>query len=357
MAIHVAFPSIEQFRTVVKNVRDRANYHGQPLPKLKFKGTVKLHGTNASIVKDVASGEFWVQSRNNVITVDADNAGFARFVQDHRDEFDELISISRTVVGQENIHVGDKVVIYGEWCGQGIQSGVAISQMPKAFVIFAIKLARDDEKSVWFTADQLVAVADRYGDEHAQAHRIFNIQKFPSWEVEIDFARPEQIQNDLIALTHAVEQECPVGKAFGHSGIGEGIVWQCMSVWNVPAVDADTFAIRTGDLIFKVKGEKHSDTKVKKLAAVDVEKINSIKEFVGSVVTDHRLSKGIDFLMEGRAEALESKDTPAFLKWVGADVLKEESDTIDASGFDRKEIMPEVNRAARQWFLEKVNKV
>jgi hypothetical protein len=292
-----------------------------------------------------------------VITPEADNAGFAKFAYDKREEFEDLISAAQVVFGQHLLEVGDKIAIYGEWCGQGIQSGVAISNMPKTFVIFAIRVVREEERSVWFTDEQLIAVADRYGDERAADHRIFSIHKFATWVVEIDFANPEQIQNDLAALTNQVEHECPVGKAFGYSGVGEGIVWRCVSVWNVPTTDADTFTIKTADLIFKVKGEKHSDTKVKKLAAVDIEKVNSIKEFVSTVVTDHRLEKGIAFLQEGRTEPLEPKDISAFLKWVGSDVLKEEGDTIDASGFDRKEIMPKVNHAARQWFLEKVNKV
>ena len=55
------FPSIEQFRSVVKQVKDTSSYVGQdgegkpifdytrPLPTITFTGTVKLHGTNAAI--------------------------------------------------------------------------------------------------------------------------------------------------------------------------------------------------------------------------------------------------------------------------------------------------------------------
>ena len=41
----------------------------------------------------------------------------------------------------------------------------------------------------------------------------------------------------------------------------------------------------------KVKGEKHSSSKVKKLASVDVEKLNSIKDFVDYAVTESRLEQ------------------------------------------------------------------
>ena len=54
-------PSIEQFRNVIQEVTHRARYRGedeqnQPiyedceLPTLTFRGSVKMHGTNAGIV-------------------------------------------------------------------------------------------------------------------------------------------------------------------------------------------------------------------------------------------------------------------------------------------------------------------
>lgn len=57
------YPSIEQFRNVIKTVRFNHDFQGKdengnPIyqhkenyPTLKFQGTVKLHGTNAAIVK------------------------------------------------------------------------------------------------------------------------------------------------------------------------------------------------------------------------------------------------------------------------------------------------------------------
>jgi hypothetical protein len=42
--------------------------------------------------------------------------------------------------------------------------------------------------------------------------------------MEIDFNMPQLVQNQLSEITIAVEEECPVAKAFGFSGIGEGIV-------------------------------------------------------------------------------------------------------------------------------------
>ena len=92
----VTFPSIEQFRNVVREVKHKATYVGQDendqpiynpsavLPTLSFLGSVKLHGTNAGIVYnwDELAFEYvpHVQSKNQIITPIKDNAGFATFV-------------------------------------------------------------------------------------------------------------------------------------------------------------------------------------------------------------------------------------------------------------------------------------
>jgi len=369
--IHIGFPSINQFRNVVKLVSDRSKYHGVPLPKLTFNGSVKLHGTNAGVIKDPMTGEVWCQSREQLITPEKDNAGFARFISELPSPgIDAYFNIALGVYGNHKLLPGQLICIYGEWCGQGIMKGVAISQVTKRFVVFGIKVytpgmvtedGQDGGDSVWFTPDQLIMTQHLYEHETGQIfenkNSIYSIQKFQTWTVEIDFAHPELIQNQLVALTDGVEECCPVGKSFGVDGIGEGIVYKCISVWNLPAIPDDLdVSIKTSDLIFKVKGPKHSDTKVKTTANVDVEKVNNINEFASNVCTDHRLEKMVEKLKEAGIE-MEVQSIGQFLKLVGVDVLKEETDTLEASGLDRKDVMPAVNALARQWFLTLINKV
>jgi hypothetical protein len=132
----------------------------------------------------------------------------------------------------------------------------------------------------------------------------------------------------------------------GSYGVGEGIVWTCTS--KIPG-------FRTDDLVFKVKGQKHSDSKVKVLAPVDVEKVNNIKAFVDYVITDHRLEKGIENLKQQGLD-IDIVNTGPFLKWVGNDVIKEETDTLQASGLNSKEVMGAVSKAARDWFIKHIDK-
>lgn len=350
---HSRFPSIEQLRTVVKHVRDRSKFHQIPIPTLKFQGTVKIHGTNSSIIFNPQTKETWCQSREQIITPEKDNSGFARFVSEFKNnEVNVYFNIAAGIFGMNYIKPGDLIGIYGEWCGQGIMKGVAISQVPKRFVIFGIKVftpkdETDEEDfgtSLWFSPDQLVKAQDLFDKEIGVETNIYSIQHFKTWNVEIDFMNPELIQNQLIEFTNQVEQECPVGKAFGVSGIGEGIVYRSVG-------DFDKF--KTSDLVFKVKGEKHSVSKVKKLAPIDIEKLNSVNEFVESVVTENRLEQMIEKMKETGIE-VDIKNTGAFLKLIGNDVLKEESDTLEASNLDRTSVMPVVNKVAKQWFMKRV---
>jgi hypothetical protein len=317
MPTHIAFPDIAQFRNTIKLVRERAEHNRIPLPTLTFAGTVKLHGTNASVVFPLEGGHY-VQSRSQIITPEKDNAGFATWVRDNIDLFKKL----------------DKsgTVVYGEWCGKGIQKGVAISEVPRQFVVFAVRIM-DGE---WMNRSGIVL---SIGD------KLKCIYDYPTWTLDIDFNHPEDAQNKLVELTQTVENECPVGKAFGVSGVGEGIVW-----W---PQQNDSF--NTHDLAFKVKGEKHSETKVKTLAAVDVDKLNSLNELVDTILTEHRLEKKLESLVE-QGGTIDVKSTGAFLKLVGQDVYKEEADTISASGFSDKEVMGAVQKKAKQFWMETLSR-
>lgn len=330
------FPSINQFRNVVKTIREQACYMGKnergeaifnpaPVyPKLMFKGTVKLHGTNAAIVYDDRGYTF--QSRERVLTREADNAGFMAHMEQH------LLPISvmfQNIIDLNNIDrtTISSIAIYGEWCGGNIQKGVAITGLPKMFVIFAIRI--NDE---WFDSNEDLKVAN-----------IFNINSFPSFMTEIDFEHPETAQNHLGELTAEVEACCPVGKAHGVNGVGEGIVWRCVSN-------------PSSEYWFKVKGEKHSASKVKTLASVDVEAVEQINDFVAMVVTEARLEQGLHNLINEQLKPFAMTSMGDFIRWVHQDVLKEEADTLQASGIDYKKLGSPIALAAKRWFSNKLNK-
>jgi hypothetical protein len=315
------YPSIEQFRNVIRDVRAIHDYQGKDeegkaiyqhkdnYPTLKFQGTVKLHGTNSGIAK-YSDGRIEFQSRERVLTLEQDNAGFMATMMPKDLAF--LFS---------GLSFKEYAVVYGEWCGGNIQKGVAINGLEKMFVIFGIKV--DD---VWIELPKHL-----YDNENG----IYNILQFQTYEVEIDFNHPELVQNKIIEMTISVEDSCPVGKYFNKEGVGEGIVFTCTT---------------NQDLKFKSKGEKHSASKVKTLNTVDTEAMASINEFVELAVTENRLEQGISFFKENNIE-VDAKNTGQFLGWIVKDVLKEEKDTLEASGLDEKKVKNAIVTKARIWFL------
>jgi hypothetical protein len=337
------FPSIEQYRNVIQQIDYRARYRGQTqdgdpiidegeveMPTLSFRGTVKLHGTNAAIVYtwDMLQHNYVMhaQSRKNIITPMSDNAGFAAFV--HTSDTEAILSQIMRQVGDDAGYTPEVIRVYGEWCGGNIQKGVALNGLDKMFVIFAIKMDK-----VWLSDESLVKIKMPEG-------RIYNILDYPSYTIDIDFNNPKESTNKLVELTNSVEAACPVGKAFGNDGIGEGIVWRCI-----------TEGYTSSKYWFKVKGEKHQSSKTKTLAPVDIERVNNIKELVSTFVTESRLNQGLEQM---RMENLEisRKNLGFFLKWIVSDIVKEELDTIMGNGFEPKELNGQISKVAREWFFE-----
>jgi hypothetical protein len=314
------FTEIEQFRNTIRSVKLHSDFrgldeseapiyrHDSPYPTLKFRGTCKIHGTNSSIVM-YKDGHLEYQSRERVLSLQQDNAKF-------------MLTMSNIDVRKlfEGIEFSDHVALYGEWAGGNIQKGVAITGLPLMWVLFALKV------------DDVYKDFSQYSHIKMEEQRIYNIYQFENYEIDIDFNYPEIAQNKLVEITEAVEKECPVGKYFGKSGIGEGVVWESIT-------DDSRY-------IFKVKGEKHSISKVKTVAAIDVEELQGLKDFVEYAVTENRMKQGIDKMIE-LGLPLNMKSTGEYLRWVYNDIIKEENDVIVKNQIDPKKIGSLISAKAR----------
>lgn len=346
---HCSFPEIGQYRNVVKTIQERTRYAGKDddgniiydnmrkMPVIDFTGTVKLHGTNSGVTFSAHDlTDSWAQSRENVLTISDDNAGFATFVKSHLIELTSLATACLIDSAKYSTDF-DYITIFGEWCGQGIQKGVAITQLPKMFVIFDVKYSFEDiSKGINIYADEDFIKTLRY-----ESSQIYNIYDYKTYRMTIDFDQPALAQNKMIELVSEVEEECPVGKAFGVSGVGEGIVWRYK--------DSENTTYR-----FKTKGEKHSSSKVKTLVPVDVEKINSINEFVEYAVTESRLEQAVEKTF-GIGKEPEVEKMGDFIRWVVNDVQKEEFDTMVENGLIPKDINSSISKKCRNWLLNKIN--
>jgi len=344
----IKFPSIEQYRNVIRNVKHKAQFvgldeNGEPivntrakLPTLDFEGTVKLHGTNAGVGIDPRCN-MRVQSRTNIITPEKDNAGFAMFVHNNKNIFIDIVGES---VDLRTGTLDKDVIVFGEWCGGSIQKGVAICQLPKMFVVFNISLVDSEGNKDYLSRNEIEYVTRGCDDGLVKS-----IYSFPTWTMKIDFDNPALYQNELNTITEGVETECPVGKSLGVTGVGEGVVWRCV-----------TLGYEDSGFWFKVKGEKHSQSKVRTLAKVDVEKLNSIKELADKVANNERLEQAhqvvFDTLNGGETDIKKMGD---FIKAVMADIFKEEMDTVSASGFTGKELSQPVYKICRDFIMRRLN--
>lgn len=340
----IKYPSIEQFRTVVSNINRHFNFVGLdengesiydsslPKPVITFKGTVKLHGTNAGVSYNALSG-MWAQSRENIITPEKDNAGFAFFAYSHETE---LLRLFFDVAAKEDIDLHKNTIsIYGEWVGKGIQKGVGITNLPKSFFIFGVKITPHTETEEELRANPAYWVDSSYLRDNDKG--IYNIEDYTTYSIDIDFNMPQLVQNQLSELTIAVEEECPVAKSFGFSGIGEGIVW---------SAEFKDIVYR-----FKVKGERHSSSKVKTLASVDVEKLESIQKFVEYAVTESRFNQAIENVFTNQ-EPIDTKKLGDVIRWVVNDVIKEEMDTMVENKIEPKEVNKYISAKAREMFFK-----
>lgn len=336
-------PKIPQFRSIIKAITHAARFDGldkndqpvynlDPLPILKAKGTVKLHGTNAAVCYNFNDG-LWAQSKKNIITPLKDNAGFASFVEKNKDIFMDLMD---EIYITHRIDLKSKTIaIYGEWAGQGIQAGVGISQLEKKFYIFGIKISScEDIASYWIDCN--ILQTNNYTD-------IYNINDFDSFEIEIDFNEPLLSNNKMVEMVAGVEKECPVAKHFGVSGIGEGIVFK--------------FEYKGNLYRFKMKGDKHAGkAKVKKSQKIGTAKLKKIIDVVEKVTPEWRLSQIYDEVFDiingGKGDI---KKTGDYLRAVIQDILAEDLDIILDANLTPKEVNQEISRKARTWFMIKLD--
>lgn len=340
----IKYPSIAGYKEVIRKVKERATYRGKDaegnaiyeactLPAIDFRGTVKIHGTNAGIRYTAADDSLVPQSRERDLSLTADNAGFYVYVMQHEKLFS---SIAKSMMG-----MAEAVVIYGEWCGKGIQKGVAISEVDKLFVLFGVRVISGETEEWYDTRELEYRMGIDFATSALNEQRVYLITQFPTYDITINFNEPEMSQNKLVELTLAVEDECPVGKFFGVSGVGEGIVW---------SHNSDEY----GFLQMKIKGEKHSNSKVKTIAPVDEESFKAAKDFAETYTTQSRMEQGLHVMKAEQMLEIEAKNVGAFLKWITGDIFKEEQAAVIQNNLDPKKVAKEITNIARRWYFEQI---
>lgn len=104
-------------------------------------------------------------------------------------------------------------------------------------------------------------------------------------------------------------------------------------------------------LIEEVKGEKHSSSKVKTLASVDVEKLEGIQKFVEYAVTESRFKQSLENVFPND-EPIDVKKMGEVIRWVVNDITKEEMDTMVANNIEPKDVNKYVSTKVREMFFK-----
>lgn len=364
----IKYPSIEQFRNIVKKVQEKATYVGKdsdgnaifdilkPKPTLTFSCSEKIHGTNAGVCYSNSLG-LWVQSRERIITPESDNMGFAFYVSQNEEA---IIKLIKELAIENYIDLDSQIIsLYGEWAGGNIQKNSALTGYEKVFILFEhFKVSpvepSEEEKAVWVkTITQVDAgileSSEKFNTFYTWAespeNKIFNIMNFETYRFSIDFNNPEKGINDIISLVDEIEQASPLGKHFGFdNNIGEGVVCSYLSF--------------EGELLqFKVKGDKHSNSKVIKTPLVDTEKLSKVEECLAKIIHNWRFEQGLTEVYGSDYENnLDRTKLGEYLKWVANDTLKEESDIISEYGLEPKDVLGKVSAKAKEYYYLIENK-
>jgi len=303
-------------------------------PVITYRAKVKLHGNNAGI-QIHTDGTVVAQSRTTELTIKNDLAGFAKWVD----------SI-RTLLLETN---AKGYVLYGEWCGQGIQSGVALNQLKnKVFALFAA-ISLDGGSDFITDPDALIdllgPVADKLG---------IHVLPWYGEPIEVDWSADESTLTSKTAMINewvmAVEQNDPwVEATFGIKGTGEGLVFYPTSSFHLGYANYCNF-------VFKAKGEAHRVVKAKASAQVNAESAEDANLFAGMVLTLARLEQGARAVSDDGSLTFNQKFIGKFLAWIAADVQKENQDELEASGLDWKQVQKPVGDKARGWYLSQMKK-
>ncbi|RPA92386.1 hypothetical protein L873DRAFT_1817708 [Choiromyces venosus 120613-1] len=305
--------------------------------KAEFRGTVKIHGTNATLVfRDCDNlADVTIQSRNKVLVVglaNGDNHGTAEFLAGV-----PLERLAQLVFGEKKAKF-KTMVIAGEFAGKGVMKGVGISQLERFFMVFNICI------------DDLWQDMGRHPGVALPQYRVFNIMQYKTFRVTINlYTDTTAVEHQMMTYTQDIGHECPVAKALGGSGPGEGIVWTML----VPIRHHNRRILG-----FKTKDERFLGTayaprippQTPVANTMIAEESNTpVDDFVNYAVGERRLEQGVEYMME-MGIPLKMENVNRFNRWVINDTLKEESEQMKDLKVHPTFICVKIGNLAGVWF-------
>jgi len=326
--------SIGSFSGVVALVKK--SFVNRPIT-VTYRGKIKIHGTNAGI-QVTPGGKVVAQSRNRVVTPIDDNLDFAKWVATTSERWARLMPC----------------VVYGEWCGLGVQKGVAISEVnDRQFCVFAITIPATVYDG-GFDAQGVTSIIYEPDDIEQWLRPVGAVDRahvLPWYHEPLNVTIPSSALaaskkfNDM--TSEVAEQDPWVHKVFGVAGPGEGLVEFPIAIDGTSMTKLHEFSA----LSFKSKGENHL---VKKRrdgqgdAAANVEVPRTVMHFVYMMVTEARCEQGLAELGDGRKPELFRH----FLAWMLKDIEKEGHNELESAGFVMGDARPTLTQACKRWWFQ-----
>jgi RNA ligase len=320
----VEYPETKQFDAFRK---DYLKTRGEDDPdELEFHGTVKIHGTNITIV--YTSPETWtIHSRHRQLFPSNDlYSCYATLSQAPLHELAAQVSA---------IHPWKQLLLAGEWAGKGIQKHVGVCHLPHLYTIFNLKIDGN-----WHDIRTFQSVS-------LPANRIFNICDFRTYTLTVRMTSLEDVRradNQMVACVEEIDVKCPVAEKFDILGKGEGIVFTAFPCNPSPQLRN-----------FKIKGPSFQMVNSSKISHLPTETAAKISAFVEYAVSDARLDQGMEYLAE-MGIPVEGRSTGKYISWVVRDVLKEEGYVIEEMGLGgmMKEVRVAVTGVVREGWKKRL---
>lgn len=336
---HFSWPEITHFHNVRKSA---CKFPGEILrgkDVVAYLPKVKLHGTNAGVY--LRAGRATAQSRTAVITPGNDNAGFAAWVESRANEW---------IDGPYRKLTHDAVV-FGEWCGPGVQKGVAASLVgSRFFAVFAVLPVSANGQasdSVIVNPDTIASIVAGVPDVYVLPWFETDMTLIPWLERSEDLA---PIIDSINQKVQIVESEDPwVKSTFGIAGLGEGLVYYPIS---------HTSFSDFSNLAFKAKGSAHKTIAHSAPAQAKPSRADDARAFAELVLTEARLEQGARAIIRGNSPfCYDQKLIGPFIAWVQSDVKKECMSELEESGLEWKNVSHSVSNRAKEWYCEKLKEL
>lgn len=304
----------------------------------RYRGTIKLHGTNVTLIFRAGSTTPTYQSRNRIITLDDDNQGTVAHLP-----ATVVIPLVHQITRIHGSKSFTQIMVAGELCGKGIQHGAAVATMPRLFCIFGICI-----DGIWVDMARYASVA-------APQARVFNIMNYRTWEVKIDMGgNTGAVYQQMMAYTEEVWKQCPFGASFVDAdgapvvGAGEGIVWTLIpEARHDASVKKELVNFKTKTDAFVTAASRPRVPPTKALADVS----DRAARFLEYAVSERRLEQGVEYMREMK-RPMEKANVAEFIKWVVEDTMREEVGMMIEMKADEKVVRKLVGRKAGRFWVK-----